>query len=102
MTNNRLTPEYKSWRLSVLKRDKFQCKKCGTKKKKLYTHHIKSWASSPQLRYLLSNGITLCYLCHKSITGNELSYERLCYTLISGQNLMNRLRKDLYEQKNEI
>ncbi len=69
-------PVYKRFRLQVLTRDKFTCKMCGAKGKKtrLNVHHIHTWAHAGALRYEASNGITLCYACHKSITGKESHY----------------------------
>lgn len=66
-------PEYKKFRTKVLKRDKFTCQMCKSKKR-LNVHHIMKWSSAASLRYDESNGITLCYRCHKDITGKESSY----------------------------
>ncbi len=73
-------PSYKKFRTDVLKRDKFTCKMCKSKgikgkRKKLYVHHIRKWASASSLRYEVSNGISLCYNCHKEVTGKEEHYE---------------------------
>ena len=32
---------------------------------KLNAHHLKSWALFPELRFEISNGITLCVICHR-------------------------------------
>lgn len=66
-------PTYKRFRLDVLKRDKHQCQMCNSKKR-LNVHHIIKWSSASALRFDVSNGITLCYSCHKSINGSESSY----------------------------
>ena len=66
--------EYKRWRKKVYVRDGYTCKKCGAKKK-LEAHHIKIWAKHPDLRFEVTNGITLCQTCHKQITGHEEEYE---------------------------
>lgn len=60
---NRESHEYKEWRKAVMSRDGFVCQRCGAKKN-LQAHHIKSWMSSEELRYCVSNGITLCRACH--------------------------------------
>lgn len=77
-------PAYKKFRKDVLKRDKFTCKMCRGKKKKVYVHHIRKWASASSLRYEVSNGITLCYNCHKEVTGKEHHYESYLLGLIDG------------------
>ena len=70
-------PTYKQFRMNVLKRDKFTCKMCQAKGKRvrLHVHHIRKWASAASLRYETSNGITLCYSCHKEVSGKETHYE---------------------------
>ena len=71
-------PVYKDWRSKVFKRDRYQCQmpQCG-RKKKINAHHIRRWADSANLRFDTLNGITLCWNCHRKITGDELRYEEL-------------------------
>ena len=61
------TPEYLKWRKRVFERDNYTCVACVEKDKGAYitAHHIKSWTHYPKLRFLLSNGATLCEDCHK-------------------------------------
>ena len=95
-------PEYKKWRLSVYRRDNFCCQfpGCGKKGKfaKLQAHHIKRWVDFPQLRFQLTNGITLCKLCHKNIEGREENYESLFSNLT--QNKANRVSKNVEIKEN--
>lgn len=55
---------YRQWRNSVLRRDGYTCQQCGERPAKLVAHHIRAWATDPDLRYSPSNGQTLCVPCH--------------------------------------
>ncbi len=74
MKRNYNDPAYRAFRKDVLKRDKFTCQMCNSKKKRLNVHHIIKWSSAASLRFDPSNGVTLCSSCHKSISGKESSY----------------------------
>jgi len=63
--HRRETPGYKAWRLAVYRRDHFTCQDCHVKQKHPIAHHIKDWENYPKLRYVVSNGVTLCLSCHK-------------------------------------
>jgi len=57
--------EYKKWRKDVFERDDYTCQNCKSKRGgNLEAHHIKGWDSYPNLRYCISNGLTLCKSCH--------------------------------------
>lgn len=57
--------EYKAWRKAVFDRDKYVCQICGDARGgNLNAHHIKPYKDYPDLRYEVSNGITLCEQCH--------------------------------------
>lgn len=61
-----LNPEYTEWRNKVYERDSYTCVKCGDNKGgNLNAHHIESWFESPEKRFELDNGVTLCEDCHK-------------------------------------
>lgn len=64
---DRDTIEYKHWRTSVFTRDDYTCQDCGQKGGKLNAHHIQAWKTHPNLRYEVTNGITLCRICHKKV-----------------------------------
>lgn len=84
MKRNYEDPAYADWRKRIFKRDK-KCMMPGcSSTKKLQAHHIKRWADASSLRYDLSNGITLCSECHKSIKNKESHYETLFLEIIHG------------------
>lgn len=63
---DRNSKRYWSWRYRVFKRDDFSCQECGVRGReiKLEVDHIQSWFDFPALRFVLSNGRTLCKPCH--------------------------------------
>ena len=76
------TPDYKAWRLSSFARDGFKCIRCGSREK-IEAHHIKPWATHPNLRYVQSNAATLCKSCHTLVTGKEDQYEAELQDLVN-------------------
>jgi 5-methylcytosine-specific restriction endonuclease McrA len=59
--------ELAMWAFEVLRRDAATCQYCGFKKTKrgtVHAHHVLSKSKWPQLALLVSNGITLCTVCH--------------------------------------
>src|SRR5690606_38728044 len=57
--------KYRYWRKEIRKRDRNECQLlsgdcCG----RLESHHIFNWTDYPELRYELTNGITLCAFHH--------------------------------------
>jgi len=64
--------ENKKWRRDIFARDNYTCQDCGKYGGVLHAHHIKEWATHPDLRLDIDNGITLCPDCHyKEHTGKR-------------------------------
>ena len=59
----RTSEDANKWKFAVLYRDSFTCRCCGSKER-VQAHHINSWASYPEDRYVIENGMTLCHTCH--------------------------------------
>jgi 5-methylcytosine-specific restriction endonuclease McrA len=81
MTRDWNSPEYKAWRKAVYARDRYRCRLCGGKGK-LQAHHVKRWADHPELRFAVSNGVTLCKACHQKTAGKELQMEATLSQLV--------------------
>ena len=65
--NGRNIPGYNEWRSAVYERDNYTCQICGDNKGgNLVAHHLEAYNSNPNLRTTISNGITLCEVCHKN------------------------------------
>ncbi len=63
---------YRQWRKKVYERDNYTCRKCGVQGGNIHAHHLKSLRSYPELAYIVSNGITLCSVCHGKMTVIEM------------------------------
>jgi hypothetical protein len=59
----KFSEEYKQWRKCVFERDGYRCVCCGNNKY-LVAHHIENFATFPEKRADVDNGITLCDGCH--------------------------------------
>lgn len=59
--------EIKDWRKKVFERDCYTCRHCGIRGGTLHAHHIKSFAKFKNLRFDVSNGLTLCRNCHHNV-----------------------------------
>lgn len=62
----RYSPETATWRKAVFERDDYTCQFCKVKGGHLEADHIKPWAFFKELRFVLSNGRTLCRACHNT------------------------------------
>jgi hypothetical protein len=71
LTELRMSYKYQKWESAVRSNSPPWCNKCKRgyfnqrEPIELCSHHIKSFANYPELRYELSNGIILCQDCHK-------------------------------------
>lgn len=55
------------WVNAVIGRDAATCQHCGVTEVEMHAHHIKSYKDHPELRFDVSNGITLCFRCHWAV-----------------------------------
>lgn len=63
-TKGRNKTEQLKWSRKILTRDDFTCQECGQRGGDLHAHHIKPYEDYEDLRWIESNGITLCVKCH--------------------------------------
>ena len=69
MSSIYLTSRWQKKRLSILRRDKYQCQDCrryGRLKEATEVHHIKPVDEYPELAYLSDNLVSLCHACHNA------------------------------------
>lgn len=55
----------KEWSRSIMNKDGFKCQICEYKGKKLVAHHLDGYHWCNKRRLDMTNGVTLCYNCHK-------------------------------------
>ena len=60
--------ENTQWRMAVLARDEHKCRRLGCDREgptaHLEVHHVKNFRLHKEVRYQVSNGVTLCKDCH--------------------------------------
>ncbi len=84
---------YTKFRHNVKKRDGGSCKWPGCRNRnRLQVHHILKWSDYPNLRFILSNGITLCERHHKIIRHNEDYYIQFFQQLL-GLELLEKIKE---------
>lgn len=88
----RKSPEYKFWKVSVFLRDNRTCIWCGYTGQKIEADHIKPFSKYPELRFVISNGRTLCHDCHrKTDTYGHKSIQNYEPNFINNSNKLRTL-----------
>lgn len=77
------------WRKKVFERDFYSCQmpNCKTGIRYLEAHHIKTVRDFPEFILELSNGITLCRLCHQKTKWKEQSFENIFSDIIKSKSI---------------
>lgn len=65
---NKNAAKQRAWSRAVFQRDKFRCQTCGSNRN-LHAHHVLPYATHRRLRFVVSNGKTLCAQCHSAVHG---------------------------------
>ena len=87
---------YAEWRTMVYGRDNFTCQMCEARGCYLHAHHILPCRSYPDLIYVVSNGMTLCVLCHEKTYNREIEMaDELRSIMKNRMNSVNPKRKDV-------
>lgn len=75
----RRSAKFAKWRKKVFERDNYTCWICEERGAMLHPHHLKKFSDYPELRFEVSNGLTLCEFCHKTYTefGNQWNKKQL-------------------------
>jgi 5-methylcytosine-specific restriction endonuclease McrA len=73
-----------TWRTKVYERDGYKCILCGRGNCRIDPHHILPKSLFPKLKYLISNGATLCRRCHRKTFKKELQFVIIIVTKLFG------------------
>ena len=85
--HERMNPQSSEWRRAVISRDKGLCRRClGTSR--LEAHHIRPFSTHPELRWEVSNGLTLCHNCHVLFRHREMEYAEILSVIASVELLI--------------
>jgi len=94
--------KYREWRRRVFERDGYKCRVCFAGGK-LNAHHIRPYGKFPELRFDISNGITLCEPCHKLTLGKEHLVENLLVVLLkNGFNSVKHSKESTPSQQERL
>ena len=101
-------PLWQKKRLEIMKRDGFQCKKCGDTESPLHVHHKKYIDGNDPWEYPNKFLITLCEECHEEIEDIKKDLPDLDYSKImiyksdnwvGGRRIMFATRKDVLSMR---
>jgi 5-methylcytosine-specific restriction endonuclease McrA len=90
-----------AWRTKVYERDSYTCVLCGKRNRIMNPHHILPKSIFPKLKYVVSNGATLCRKCHKRTFKKELTFVELIVDRLFGGTERWRLLKHWMMLKNQ-
>lgn len=91
--------EYVEWRTLVYERDNYTCQCCGARGGRLNAHHLNSFASYPELRLNVDNGITLCAQCHDATEPDSLHNMYGTHNILPDilrKYILDKTGKDIY------
>lgn len=78
--------QYSRWRAAVFARDGFKCVRCGAGGE-LNAHHVIPFSEAKEKRLDISNGITLCLLCHGKEHNKRFSKHALNRCPVCGKRI---------------
>lgn len=92
------TKRWKALRLEALRRDGWQCVKCG-ERRRLEVDHIEPVRTHPELSYNLSNLQCLCGCCHARKTRIEVGGKPLSPKRQEWRDLLRSMQREPSEHK---